>query len=427
MTGIGEVAVAAGRRRAPQEDRGPADGSQARGSAGGSEGRIAVLDVARGIAILGTLATNIWIFTDPAGIIGYLERPLPTLTGGLDQAVQAVARQLANGKFLGMLTLMFGVGLELQRRSARRQGRSWPGRYPWRATLLLLDGLLHYLLVVEFDILMGYAVTGVVVAAVLATSPRSQRAWLWAAASLHVLLISALTVALLVAGTGGDAAAADAVTLYTDGSWLDQVRERVEWFPLYRAEAVFILPLSIATFLLGTRLVRAGLFDQRGRALRRRLMIVGLVLALPADLSIGTLGGGAGLVFARYATAPLVALGLLAATACLTERRRAPGAVQRRLAEVGRAALSCYVLQNLASSVLCYGWGLGMAARMDGARTWWTLLIYAAVCTIVVTFAHLWLRRFARGPLEAAWTWAYQRPFRSDRRRRDQVLDGAIV
>jgi uncharacterized protein len=144
--------------------------------------RIGVLDVARGIAILGTLATNIWIFTDPGGIIGYLERPLPSLTGGLEQTVQTITRQLANGKFLGMLTLMFGIGLELQRRSARRRGRPWPGRYPWRASLLFLDGLLHYLLVVEFDILMGYAVTGAVVAAVLATSPRSQRIWLCTAA-----------------------------------------------------------------------------------------------------------------------------------------------------------------------------------------------------------------------------------------------------
>ena len=193
--------------------------------------RIGVLDVARGIAILGTLATNIWIFTDPAGIIGYLQRPLPSLTGGMEQIVQTLARQLANGKFLGMLTLMFGVGLELQRRSARRRGRPWPGRYPWRASLLFLDGLLHYLLVVEFDILMGYAVTGAVVAAVLATSPRSQRIWLWTAASLHMLL-SALTVALRLWGTGGDPSRADAVTLYTDGSWLEQVGQRLEWFPL---------------------------------------------------------------------------------------------------------------------------------------------------------------------------------------------------
>jgi uncharacterized protein len=169
-----------------------------RESSGIPEERISVLDIARGIAILGTLATNIWIFTDPAGIIGYLQRPLPSMTGVLEQAVQAIARQLANGKFLGMLTLMFGVGLELQRRSARRRGQPWPGRYPWRMSLLFLDGLLHYVLVVEFDILMGYAVTGIVVAAVLATSPRSQRIWLCIAASLHMLLLSAVTVALLL-------------------------------------------------------------------------------------------------------------------------------------------------------------------------------------------------------------------------------------
>jgi hypothetical protein len=181
--------------------------------------------IARGIAILGTLATNIWIFTDPGGIVGYLERPLPSLTGGLEQTVQTITRQLANGKFLGMLTLMFGVGLELQRRSARGRGRPWPGRYPWRASLLFLDGLLHYLLVVEM------------------------------------------------------------------------------------------------------------LFEQRGRALRRRMMALGLGLALPIDLAIGSLGGAAGLVFARYATAPLVAAGLLGAAACLVELRRSPGAVQRRLAD----------------------------------------------------------------------------------------------
>jgi uncharacterized protein len=374
--------------------------------------RIGVLDVARGIAILGTLATNIWIFTDPGGIIGYLERPLPSLTGDLEQAVQTIARQLANGKFLGMLTLMFGVGLELQRRSARRRGQQWPGRYPWRATLLFLDGLLHYLLVVEFDILMGYAVTGVVVAAVLATSKRSQRIWLWTAASLHMLLLSAVTVVLLLWGTDGDRSTSDAVTLYTDGSWLEQVGQRLEWFPLYRAEAIFILPLSIAMFLIGIQLMRAGLFEQRGRALRRRMMAIGLGLALPIDLAIGSLGGAAGLVFARYATAPLVAVGLLGAAACLVEVRRSPGAVRRRLAEVGRTALSSYVLQNIICSALCYGWGFGLAARMGDQRTWWTLVLYAAVCTLVIALAHLWLRRFARGPLETAWTWVYNLPRR---------------
>jgi hypothetical protein len=196
-----------------------------------------------------------------------------------------------------------------------------------------------------------------------------------------------VAAALLLWGTGGDPSRADAVTLYTDGSWLEQVGQRLEWFPLYRAEAVFILPLSVATFLIGSQLMRAGLFEQRGRALRRRMMALGLGIALPIDLAIGSLGGAAGLVFARYATAPLVAAGLLGAAACLVELRRSPGAVRRRLADVGRTALSCYVLQNIICSALCYGWGFGLAAGMGNGRTWWTLLLYAAVCTLVIALA----------------------------------------
>ena len=73
-----------------------------------------------------------------------------------------------------------------------------------------------------------------------------------------MLLLSTLTVALLLWGTGGDRSRAEAVTLYTDGSWLEQVGQRLAWFPLYRAEAVFILPLPVATFLVGSKLMRAG-------------------------------------------------------------------------------------------------------------------------------------------------------------------------
>jgi uncharacterized protein len=79
---------------------------------------------------------------------------------------------------------------------------------------------------------------------------------------------------------------------------------------------------------------------------------------------------------------------------------------------VGRAALSCYVLQNITCSALCYGWGFGLAAGMGDARTWWTLVMYAVACALVIALGDLWLRRFARGPLKAAWAWAYDLPRR---------------
>jgi len=369
--------------------------------------RIASLDVLRGVAILGTLATNIWIFTDPAGFLGYLLEDTASTTPAGWAAVEAVLQQLSQGKFLGLLTLMFGIGLEIQRRSALRAGRRWPGRYPVRAALLFLDGVLHYLLVVEFDVLMGYAVTGAVVAYLLATSERAQRTWMVAAAGVHVVLLG-LGTAALTAAPAPPAPGVVGPNPYADGSWWDLVLLRVDNAVLFRIEPVFIQALSVALFLLGARLLRAGALAPEGAALRRRLLVVGAV-ALPVDLALGVFGGTAGTVLARYGTAPLVALGLLALVVEVVDRRERLGALGRRLAEVGRMALSGYVLQNVVASALCYGWGLGLASRLDPAvRVPATVALYLAVVAVVVTFAHLWLRRFARGPVEWLWNSSYR-------------------
>ncbi|ABG92003.1 conserved hypothetical protein [Rhodococcus jostii RHA1] len=103
-----------------------------------SSHRYAALDVMRGAAILGTLATNIWIFTNVEGLVGYVNGT-GRATGGW-APVQAILQQFAQGKFLGLLTIMFGIGLVIQQRSAQRRGARWPGGYPWRAGLLMLDG-----------------------------------------------------------------------------------------------------------------------------------------------------------------------------------------------------------------------------------------------------------------------------------------------
>jgi uncharacterized protein len=368
--------------------------------------RIASLDVLRGVAILGTLATNIWIFTDPAGFLGYLVDDTASTTPAGWAWVEAVLQQLSQGKFLGLLTLVFGIGLEIQRRSALRAGRRWPGRYPVRAALLFLDGVLHYLLVVEFDVLMGYAVTGAVVAYLLATSQRAERTWMVAAAGVHVLLLGLGTAALTTSAQPAPGVLEP--NPYADGSWWDLVVLRLDAALLFRIEPVFIQALSVAMFLLGARLLRAGALTLDGTALRRRLLVLGAV-ALPVDLSLGVFGGTAGLVLSRYGTAPLVALGLLALVVEAVGRRERLGVVGRRLADVGRMALSSYVLQNVVASALCYGWGLGLASRLDPAvRVPATVVLYLVVVTVVVAFAHLWSRRFTRGPVEWLWNSSYR-------------------
>ncbi|MEV4155213.1 DUF418 domain-containing protein [Nocardia salmonicida] len=371
--------------------------------------RMIALDVLRGIAILGTLGTNIWIFTDPAGMVGYLDE-LGATPENAWMWSERVLQQLAQGKFLGLLTVMFGIGLAIQQGSAQRGVRPWPGRYPYRAGLLFLDGLLNFLFVAEFDVLMGYALTGLVVAYILATSERAQRRWLIIAASVHVTMLTLFAAALTFASQqeSADSAPLDP-NPYADGSFWDLVLFRIDHALIFRLEPIFVFPMSIALFLVGARLFRAGVFRPEGARIRRGLMVIGFAIAAPLDLGVGIVGGGDFILFTRYGTAPFVALAILAAVAEFYLRRPRIGFAGTRLSEVGRTALSCYILQNLIAGMLCYGWGFGLAARVsDSARVPFTVAIYLLVAAAIIVFAHLWLRRFERGPVEWLWNRTYR-------------------
>ncbi|KXX61833.1 MULTISPECIES: DUF418 domain-containing protein [unclassified Rhodococcus (in: high G+C Gram-positive bacteria)] len=377
-----------------------------------SSHRHAALDVMRGAAILGTLATNIWIFTNVEGLVGYIDGT-GRATGGW-APVQAVLQQFAQGKFLGLLTIMFGIGLVIQQRSAQRRGRRWPGGYPWRAGLLMLDGALHFLLFTDFDVLTGYALTGLIVAFILTTGIRAQRVWMACAVTVHAAMLGLVVAALSSAPVREPQPLSP--NPYADGSFWDLVVFRVDHALLFRLEVLFILPLSIALFLVGAHLYGARVLDPDRGDLRRRLMVAGLAIALPLDFALGLFGGDAGLILGRYGTAPVVALGLLAAIAHRYAGGREPGPAGRALSGVGRTALSCYVLQNILCSIVCYGWGFGLAARLNGATVVpATIVLFGAVSATLIVVSRLWLRRFDRGPLEWLTHRGYQRLTRADR------------
>ncbi|WP_067562850.1 DUF418 domain-containing protein [Nocardia acidivorans] len=370
--------------------------------------RLPALDVLRGIAILGTLGTNVWIFTNSFGLVGYLARlDEPT---GIWLWTERFLQQLAQGKFLGLLTIMFGIGLAIQQGSATRGGRAWPGRYPVRGGLLFLDGLVNFLFVAEFDVLMGYAVTGLVVAFVLATGERCRRRWLYLTAAIHTAMLTVIVVGITLAAAQGDSSTPEPPdpNPYADGSFWDLVVFRIDHALLFRLEPLFIFPMSIALFLLGAHLFRAGVFAPAGARIRKRLMIIGFAIAAPLDLVIGMLGGDL-ILLTRYGLAPFVALGILGLVAHVYTRRPAPGFIGRCFAEVGRMALSCYILQNLIAGFLCYGWGLGLSQLFSpDSRVPFTLAVYLIVSACILIFAHAWLRRFDRGPVEWLWNASYR-------------------
>ncbi|GAA4994304.1 DUF418 domain-containing protein [Pseudonocardia tropica] len=354
--------------------------------------RLAAPDVLRGLAIAGTFATNVWVFADPRGpgavFAGF--------TGGwwLDTALRAVA----NGKFLALLTLLFGIGMELQYRSAVRRGLRWPGRYLARVAILFTEGLLHYVLVFEFDVLMGYAIASLLVAWLVGRSARVRVSAACVAGAVTVLLVGGATAA--TAGSTG----ADVPLPPYPATWTGQVAARLADPLLYRIEVVLIVPSAVVLFLAGSALLRAGLFDDGGAALRRRLVaagVAGVVLNV-----VTTLGGAPWFLVERYLVAPLVALGLLGLVPEVLARLRGPaGPVRRGLAALGRTAMTCYVGQNVLAAVLFGAWGLGLAGALAGVaaplRTGAVVGVWVLVVAGSAVAAGWWLRRHDRGPLEA--------------------------
>src|SRR5690606_39782080 len=95
--------------------------------------------------------------------------------------------------------LFRSAGLAIQFRSAARRGLSWPGPYKWRALFLFVEGLVHFTLVFAWDVLMGYAVTALVTAWLLARGTRLRRAVARGAGALHLALMAAGTAVLVAA------------------------------------------------------------------------------------------------------------------------------------------------------------------------------------------------------------------------------------
>nr|WP_246236015.1 DUF418 domain-containing protein [Streptomyces boluensis] len=368
-----------------------------------------LLDVLRGVAIVGTLMTNVWIFTGPGAEVGFLAGGATGtgLNALLDDpspasVTQGVFRFLADGKFLSLLTVLFGVGLAIQFDSAARNGRAWPGRYRRRAIFLFAEGLLHFVLIFAWDVLMGYAVTALLVAHLLTRSERFRRGVMWTAAALHVTVISLLTLATLTApntDTGGPDQ--ETVALYADGSYAQQVLFRLDNMAVLRIEPVLSFGLLVFLFLLGVRLYRAGAFgpDATGRALRTRMARWGLGLGLPLNAAV-SLGGADWFLLGRYVAAPVVAIGYIGLIGALLDRVRHPGPLTNGLTALGRCALSGYVLQNLLCVLVSYGIGLGLASRFADSGPWWVMGLWATVSVLLMTGATLWLRHFRQGPLE---------------------------
>lgn len=359
--------------------------------------RIRLLDILRGFAILGTLGTNIWIFAH-AGDLNYITTFDQSGWWSADDLLRMIVLFLVNGKLLGLLTMMFGVGLEMKYRQALRKGRPWPGVYLWAVLFLLLEGLMHFILVMEYDILMSYGITAIITAFIVKAGDRAINRTMKVIGSVFVFAILALTGLMLGSGSHVSLGGFDEiVALYQEGTWVEQVRYRLGNFLPLRMEAILVTPTNVFLFLLGVRFMRAGVFspDDNGKKQRKKLFKLGMYVGVPLNLLIFVPGGAFDLPV-RYIFAPLMSMGYIAILARMIQYTKWEW-LWRLLENAGKMSLSCYVLQNLIASTVFYGWGLGLAGKLNSVAI---IGIWLLISALLLVISSLWLRGFRMGPME---------------------------
>lgn len=171
----------------------------------------------------------------------------------------------------------------------------------------------------------------------------------------------------------------------------------------------------LGMFFIGAGLLKSGLLSPAGAAWQARLALVGLLVGVPAAAGSAVLhSSGSGSwalmslsVLLLMLSGPLVALMYLCTVAIIV-RNGLLAPVTWVLANVGRMALTNYIMQTVIATFVFYHWGLaqfGSWSRPE--RCGLVLAVFVAQCII----SPIWLSVFRFGPLE--WVWrsiTYLRP-----------------
>lgn len=400
-----------------------------------SKPRIAALDVARGLALLGIFFVNASLFGEPFASV--LDPSRPTHESWLSQLVYAGTMIFCTGKFYPLFSLLFGAGLAIMLASAKRDGRSFVATFLRRLILLATFGLLHIVFLWVGDILLLYSIIGT---AMLPLAYASPRVLLWVAGgaySFGLLILVGLTGLMLLAGTmpepvvkempAADSRLAQYIEVLKDWNQTEQYDSRLieletqimSQGPFH--EQVFVrlcnyLFASIFTalvmtwvvlpcFCVGAALVKLKFFDEPWPLLRHRLLWAGLLIGLPLNVFGVILAQSAnealvmGQSLAFQIGGPLMTLMYLVLVMNWVDSERGL-AISRAIGQLGRMALTGYLLESFLMSAVMLHWGLGRFGDTTWAeRAGWVLGIYA----VILLFANTWLSRFRVGPLE--WVW----------------------
>ena len=363
-----------------------------------SKQRQALPDQLRGFALLGIIVVNMPFLA--VSNVGVWELQLSNLS---DKVVAFLIVALAQGKFYLLFAFLFGYSLTLILKS---RSTNSVRRYLRRLIGLALLGAGHAYLFFIGDILMSYALLGLVL---LLFIGRSTRTVLFASAFSYVIGLALLALVFFETrsaenSAGGFITNPTALDDAIKGSFLDSVVGRANALP----EALLVQLVinwfpALSMFLLGLAAGRVGLLSDpaKHKSLWRSCVIVGVLVGLPAGIASAWLAlvpedptgvyGIAGVVVG-FALAPALSAGYVGAIALLSHRR-----FMSYAEPAGRMSLTGYLGESILLAAIFCGWGLGLFGVLSLTQA---LLVALGVWIALEIFAKQWLRSFAYGPFE---------------------------
>ncbi|WP_329376562.1 DUF418 domain-containing protein [Streptomyces sp. NBC_01351] len=370
--------------------------------------RIPEVDALRGFALLGILLVNALMMANPYGI-GAFENPNAST---LDRTVEGIVQTFMVGKFYLLFSFLFGYSFTLQLGSAERDGAKAVPRHLRRTLGLLVLGALHAVLLYVGDILMTYAVLGLILIAARGCSPGTA---LRAARIVHgcvsgfLLLVGALSLLVSDAETtsldAGIAAEFPALIADYRNSPASVVRANIGQLPDALLAAVMMGGFVVTAFLAGLHCGKLRLLtDTRShRARMRRICLLGVATGLPGSLFMALAVSGplgprwalpgqvVGLVTAPALTAAYVCGMLLLMNTARGAR------VTALFAPAGRMALTNYLSQSLVMALVFTAYGLALYDRLGTTIvTLGALALYAAQLALSTRLMAL----YRYGPVE---------------------------
>jgi uncharacterized protein len=383
----------------------------------GESERIDILDVLRGLGVLGILAVNAAAFAYPVeAYYNPLNSPFPF--EGLAAETWRVVHVFFEQKFVTLFSMLFGVSLFLvggERGDAERTALL-QRRLFWLAVI----GIVHGAAVWFGDILLAYAVAGFVVS--FARSWGASRLMAWGV--LIYFAGAAIEAASAVVGTLVPLSAEELAQMNKDMGWRlapEELRDAIAAFSgtfdqslmanlTTWLEFLWLLffPKAYGLMMIGLGLFKMGYLQGKAPAWVHAILVIlgACALALMNQSASQAIAAGFPMLETLGQGRVPLAFGALFATlgyvSALMLLHAAVGTGGLwALAATGRMAFTNYLTQSLIMTAIFFG---GRGLGLFGQLNWPDLaVVVMGVWALQLAWSPLWLSAFSMGPLE--WVW----------------------